>query len=231
MTETELGELVIKWLKETHTKWEVFEEIRPSKYPGSPIADIALINSQSEIWVIELKRSLSLEVIRQAYEWQVDYRSIATWQPKRPSKKTGFWYGYIKHNMGIGTILVNDVTGSVREVREPSHKYVGITSYPKKHFIEIMRSGKTEGFGKAGSKDGGHWTPYKESMKAVRGYVQNNPGCGVGDIVRDLGKLHYASAHSARTNLVKNLNELEGDWCEIRRRGTYDTFYVRKDAH
>jgi hypothetical protein len=229
MKEVELGELVIAHLKEKYPTWDLFQEIRPSKHPGSPIADIALINNQSEIWVIELKTTLNLDVIRQAYEWDVDYRSIAIPRPKRPSNTSGFWYSYVYRKMKLGVMQVNPQTGSVTEIHEPKQNYVGIDSYPKKAFIEILRSGAAEGFGKAGAKDGGHWTPYKETIQKVKGYVKNHPGCGSGDIVGALGKMHYASEHSARTNLVKNLVELEGEWCDSRRKGTYYTFYVKDE--
>lgn len=230
MKETEVGEMIVPWLKENYPKWEVFQEVRPSKYPGSPVADIAMINNMSEIWVIELKTYLNLDVIRQAYEWRVDYRSIAFPKPKKMSRSHRFWTLYIHNQMGLGTILVTSYgLEGVREIYRPHHNYVGIDSYPKTAFIEIMRSGKSKGFAKAGTKYGGHWTPYKETMKHVKRYIKNNPGCGSGDIVRDLGKLHYVSQHSARTNLVKNLNDLESDWCEVKRKGTFDTFYVREN--
>ena len=228
MKEVELGELVVKYLKENYPKWEVFQEIRPSKYPGSPIADIVLINNMSEIWVIELKKSLNLDVIRQAYQWQVDYKSIAFVKPSKRTNSHDFWTMYIHNNMNIGTIVANPQTGICKEWFPPEHNYVGIDGYPKKRLIEIMRSGKVEGFGKAGAKDGGHWTPYKESIGKVRGFIEQNPGCGVGDIVKALGKMHYSSEHSARTNLVKNLGEVEKEWCEVRRKGNFDTFYARK---
>lgn len=228
MKEVDLGKLVVEHLKENYPKWEVFQEIRPSKYPGSPVADIAMINNMSEIWVIEMKTSLNLDVIRQAYEWHVDYRSIAFPRPKKMSRTYEFWPQYIYNNMGLGSFVVNPVTGSVKEIFEPKHNYVGIDGYPKKQFIDILRSGVAKGYAQAGTKEGGHWTPYKETIKQVRAYIEDHPGCGVGDIVIALGKLHYTNEHSARTNLVKNLNELEGDWCEVRRKGNFDTFYVRK---
>lgn len=227
MKETDIGKLVLEWLRENYTKWEFYPEIRPSKYPGSPIADIAGINNMSEVWVIELKTSLNLEVIRQAYHWTVDYRSVAYPLPKKMNASYDFWPLYIYENMNIGSITVNPQTGTVREKFEPKHSYVH-SSYPKNHFVEILRSGVAEGFGEAGSREGGHWTPYKESIAKVKEYIEKNPGCGVGDIVSALGKLHYASEHSARTNLVKNLGDIESDWCEVRRKGNFDTFYVRK---
>lgn len=209
---------------------EVCQEIRISKYAGSPIADIVCVSGDA-VWVIELKTSLNLDVIRQAESWKVDYRSIAVTHPKSKYTKENnqWWYQQINRHMGLGTLIVNPTNygNRVVEYKVPTLYHNPIHS---QKFIEICRSGKTDGFSEAGSQNGKYWTPYKETMIAVRKFVEQNPGCGVGDIVRVLGKLHYANDHSARTNLAKNLNELEQSWCEVRRKGTYDTFFVREDA-
>lgn len=228
MKETELGEQVITWLKEERPHWEIFQEIRPGKYTGGSIADIICLNSLDEVWVIELKTTLNLAVIRQTYTWETDYRSIAVVAAKRTASKDErrWWYKYLHFDMDIGTIVANEF-GRTQEVYEPPKRELKFDMTNKK-LIEICRSGKTEGFGQAGGQGGGHWTPYKETMKSVREYIEKHPGCGAGDIVSALGKMHYANAHSARTNLVKNLEFVENDWCEVKQKGTYLTFYVKE---
>ena len=229
MKETELGELVIEWLARTHPEWEMFQEIRPTKYAGSHIADIVCLNEKDDVWVIELKTTLNLTVIRQAYMWDVDYRSIAVVGAKRPASRDerDWWYDHMKYRMDIGSIVVNS-SGNVRETYKPPVRELG-TTLTVEGIIEICRSGKTEGFGQAGGQGGGHWTPYKESMISVRKFIQNNPGCMARDIIASLGKLHYSGEHSARTNLVKNLLTVEAHWCEIKKRGSLDTFYAREE--
>jgi len=226
MKETKLGELVIEWLQRERPGWEIFQEIQPRGY-GS-IADIVCINKADLVWIIELKTTLNLAVIRQAYSWHVDYRSIAVISAKRQASidERNWWYRYMKFKMQIGTISVSPF-GLVSEKYSPDiYNYINDKVVEK--ILEICKSGKTDGFGVAGGQDGGHWTPYKESMKSVQEFVQNNPGCQAMDIVSALGKLHYANDHSARTNLAKNLIAVE-KWCEVKKRGSVDTFYVKED--
>jgi len=229
MKEVELGELVIDWLKTQKPGWEVFQEIRHSKYAGSPIADIVCVKEKS-VWVIELKKRLNLDVIRQAENWKVDFRSIAVMLPKTTSGKDNarWWFTKIRYHMGIGTILIDPARYGPRVIEHKEPKLYDQNPYHQEGFLEICNSGLTKGMAKAGGKDGGYWTPYKETMKSVRSYIEKHPGCGVGDIVGALGKMHYSSEHSAKTNLVKNLPEIEGDWCRSETRGTYKIFFVRE---
>lgn len=230
MKEVELGELVIEWLRRERPDWEIFQEIRPTKYAGGHIADIVCLNAEDHVWVIELKTTLNLTVIRQAYSWDVNYRSIAVPAAKRTATRDerDWWYQHMRYAMSIG-ILVATSLGSIQEKHSPPQKQL-LHDLTTKKIIEICRSGKTEGFGQAGGKDGGHWTPYKESIKAVREYVKTNPGCMAKDIIADLGKLHYSNEHSARTNLAKNLIAVEMNWCETRKRGSCDTFYFKEES-
>lgn len=224
MKETELGSLVIEWLAVNKPEWEIFQEIRPGKYAGSRIADLVCINKEDKVWVIELKRALNLDVIEQVSRWQVDRRSVAIGLPKRNTNKHRWWFNYMHYKMGVGSISVSALGRVREEYKAPALE----NPYMSEKFIEICRSGKTDGFAEAGGKGGGYWTPYKQTMIDVRKYVQNNPGCGVGDIVRDLGKMHYASEHSAKTNIVTNLKTLETSWCESKKAGYYDTFFVKE---
>lgn len=226
MKESEMGQWLIEWLQKNHPEWDIYQEIRPSKYAGSPVADLVLINEADEVWVIELKKSLGLNVIRQAENWRVSYRSIAVFLPKSTQARDNadWWLVKIYALFKIGSFVFADY--GIRERLPP--KLLEDSPFQNQRFLEICRSGKTKGYANAGQQSGGHWTPYKETMKQVRLYIQIHPGCGVGDIVNALGKLHYSSVHSARTNLVKNLNELEQDWCEVKRKGTFDTFYIKE---
>lgn len=229
MKEIDLGKAVVEWLEKEHPEWDVFQEIRPSKYAGTPVADIVCINEDGTVWVIELKKRLNMKVIEQVARWMVDYRSVGILIPTRLEAKnrTWWWLAQLKVKWGIGSIIV-DEQGRVAEHKRPD--MLDIVPMNNAGFLEVCSEGKPKGFAEAGQKGGGYWTPYKESMIKVKAYIRLHPGCGIGDIVNALGKLHYASTHSARTNLVKMLNSVESDWCEVKRKGTFDTFYVREDA-
>lgn len=230
MKETDLGEILVDWLKKNKPEWEVYQEIRPSKYVGTPVADIVCVNRDNYVWVIEIKKNLNLDVIRQAVSWAVDYRSIAIRLPKTKSADSNarWWLQRINSDWGVGSLIIHPDFSSRQVVEHKTPKQYELACYHRTDFVKTVLDGKTKGFAQAGSNEGGYWTPYKESMIKVREYVEKHPGCGVGDIVDALGKLHYANAHSARTNLVKALNNIE-DWCEVKRKGTYDTFYAKEE--
>jgi hypothetical protein len=231
MKETELGEQIIEWLEQNRPEWDIFQEIRPSKYAGSPVADIVCINKEDDsVWIIELKKNLTLDVVRQACQWDVDYRSIAVIGAKRQTAKYNrrWWYGNLKHKFDVGSLEL-DSYGNVREIHKPPDRPERFVGLGTARIIELCRSGVTEGLSQAGNSEGGYWTPYKESIKKVKKYIQENPGCGAGDIIKALGKLHYANEHSARTNLVKNLKDVEISWCLIKKKGTYLTFYFKEE--
>ena len=134
---------------------------------------------------------------------------------------------HLKTRMSVGTIEVTQL-GNVTEIFNAPDRLLFNPTLTSKRIIDICRSGLTEGFSQAGDSEGGYWTPYKETIKAVKEYIVAHPGCGAGDIVGALGKLHYANEHSARTNLVKNLKlEHNADWCLVKKKGTYDTFFIK----
>jgi len=225
MKETELAEHVIAWIREKRPEWNIWTELKPGWYSG--VADIVCVkeeqmndcsDSEEVIWVIEVKTSLSLQVIRQAYKWDVDYRSVAVPRVKSKTAKKSrrFWYGYMSNQMNIGSLVIS--SHGVREARKASkHKITYNNQWGDKHKLLAMCGELTKGFSKAGSVSGGYWTPYAQTMKDVKKYIENNPYCTVKQIVEDCGKFHYASEKSARSTLTMRLQGLEKGWCETDR--------------
>ena len=68
ITEADLGEKLILWLE--RNGWEVYQEVQFRGYGG--IADIVAVRNKPGgsgdkiMWIIELKKSLSLKVMEQA---------------------------------------------------------------------------------------------------------------------------------------------------------------------
>ena len=55
---------------------------------------------------------------------------------------------------------------------------------------------------KAGSADGGHWTPFRNTCQAVARYVVEHPGCTLKELI-DKVDTHYNSSATARACLAK----------------------------
>lgn len=104
---------------------------------------------------------------------------------------------------GIGTIVVNG-----GNTPPTVNKYQGTRARmlrrPFPDAIRFIRNNLKEeqrSFAQAGSRGGAHWTPYKQSCIRIEQYVRNNNGCGLKEVIDELGKLHYANPSSARHSL------------------------------
>lgn len=228
MKEHELGEQMLVWLQEEYPDWDIYQEI--SLGNARKRADIVLVKSDL-VWVIELKTSLSLSVIQQAYEWQVDYRGVAV--PKVMSKsarKSRRWWGsYMARQMEIDLFEIGETYVDKFSRIMPSIKHKPSYTWQKDKLLNVINTGLTEGFAEAGTK-GTYWTPYKQSMIEIREYLRENPGRSVYEIVEDLGKLHYSSERSARSTLLQRLQGIESGWCRVDRDARPYRFYVKENT-
>jgi hypothetical protein len=196
--ETELAKIVIDWLKDQ--KWEVWQEVKLSKYI-CPIHDIIAVQN-GITWCIECKLNFNLKVIEQVYRSNTIFKSIAV-------PKMNCFGNKICNILGIGVIHTNNNI---------------FHYYPGKVFRENYRCNKEivetlknipQSYSEAGSFRGHYWSPYKETITNVKNYINKNPCCKLKDIMDGL-KHHYASAASARSCLKKSLEEYETNWCDIK---------------
>ena len=95
-SEVKLAEKVIEYLQDL--KWEVYQEVTIH----GQIADIVAIQN-GLIWIIECKKSLSLDVIAQAEHWThyANYVSVAVPKTYRNNNGRQFAYKVLKQ-YGIG---------------------------------------------------------------------------------------------------------------------------------
>lgn len=219
MKETELAQIVIDWLKAQH--WEVWQEVNY----GESIADIVAVR-HNIVWIIETKTSFGIKVIDQARKWQVHYRSIAV-----PEKK-GYFAG--RRDSGIEAELAEHFKIGILEINPAYYGYsINEVIRPKlmreyaryaKHFLERLET-YPKSYSVAGSSNGGYYTPYKQTMESVKQIIKRNPGIDLTELIKKLdGRHHY---HSVKTSLVKALRDFERDWCEIRKDGNKNRFYIR----
>jgi hypothetical protein len=202
--ETELGALVVAWLKEQH--WDVYQEVMFGHYGG--VADIVAVRN-GIMWIIECKLSYCFTVLEQASRWPAHYRSIAV-----PFSRTPRDYRVAKDYYLVGVLEVDPVSdyrGGVYERIQPklfvhNHKQV------KKYLALLTELHKT--YAMAGSDRGDHLTPYKQTMIDVRRYVESHPGCTIKNLFEEYGSMHYSSAASFKGNIIKALAQFE-PWCKI----------------
>lgn len=216
MKETDLYEPVKNWLEEKG--WEVFAEV--SGWEG--VADI-VAKQPPTYCVVEMKTSLSHDVIDQAIRWvgYAHYIYIAI-----PERKTSV-PRYLKKlfsEKGIGLLEVFQDQWSQKydvKVQIPS-KFK--RAYLLKNRTWRLREEHKE-FVPAGSSGGAHWTPYKGTMKDVKEFLKRElmlckykgtDGWVSIDEILNYCETHYSNP---KPSLSKALCEFETDWCESKKIG------------
>lgn len=202
MKETELAEPVITWLQEQN--WNVYQEVQFSRLGG--VADICA-ERHGILWIIETKTALSIDVLNQASVWPVHFRSIAVPKAKSCSKRD---YRVARDYYGVGVIEVSH--NDIYEILKPPI-FLRHHKTAKRLLLQITDLHRT--YCKAGTKGGGHLTPYKLTMMEIRKTVKDHPGCTIEDLFRLHGSMHYANKSSFKGNILKCLNDFEKEWCKI----------------
>jgi hypothetical protein len=202
MKETELAQSVITWLQGQH--WDVYQEVMFDH--GSGVADIVAVRNNI-LWIIECKTSYCLDVLEQAARWGTHYRSVAV--PSSRSQRN-LHVAEFYYKVGVIYVRGNDVQ-EMRTAPMYLHGTQGLRA-AKRYKTALLELHKT--YAPAGSKGGRHLTPYKLTMMEVRKVIENNPGCSIGFLYDQLGKMHYASKQSFMGSLLDALDKFE-DWCKV----------------
>lgn len=224
MKETELFEPVKKWLEDGGH--EVYSEVRANKYGGRR-ADVVGVHGNI-VTVVEMKVTLSLDLIEQAVLWKnhAHYIYVAVPHPKK---------GYLNDfavrllcQYGIGILTVNfdsrglDGTPSVSlyPYRTMPKVHRNITSDLRDSLTEYHKDGPP-----GGHQGGGYITAYRITMIHVKEYLDKelrfahrewgelkgrNGWRTTTEILEEV-TTHYSSP---KQSLAKALHEFEQDWCE-----------------
>lgn len=196
-TEAELAAVVVEWL--SAQGWDVHEEVSVG-YAGIR-ADI-VGRRGDHVWVIETKLSLSLKLLEQATEWirYANFVSIAL--PHSKGRNRSRFLRMILQHVGVGYL----------NVREKDPKY-GVATWQVPRFNRKVQGRRLleildvhENWVKAGSTDGGYWTPFRETARELARFVKEHPGCTMKDAVDGI-EHHYAHDKSAVSNLRGYLSD------------------------
>jgi len=194
-SEKEMGEFLIPWLNEQG--WDVYPEVEI--FRGGPVADI-VGKRGNFLWAIEMKKSLSLDVINQADYW-IRYANFSSvfvptigsgWSKKRQFAKkilslTGI--GLLEMRSGYGVTPVQETVTPIFRRKVDSR------------LMNTLNEGH-KAMGVAGSNKGERWTPFKESVSAMKDYLKTNPGSSYEELISGI-KHHWKTPSSAR-QCIKN---------------------------
>lgn len=199
MTERSVAEIVVAWLE--HMGADVYQEVTVA----GGVADI-VARVGAETWIIEVKTSLSLALLVQAYERRRQCHRVYIAAPhSRNTRDVGelckaLGIGlldvyqqdpYWRENWGsYGRARVEQIVDSQRWNRRP----VALTA-------KLHPGHKTHA--RAGSIGAcGRWTPFRDTCEQLAAQVKQHPGITLKDAVA-LVRHHYATNSGARSSLAR----------------------------
>lgn len=206
-TEEQLAAAVVQWLRSE--QWEVYQEVQICF--GGAIADIVAVR-EPVVWVIETKRTLSLDAIQQAEDWHGHAHLASVAVPKPQSRRLAGQR--VCRLVGVGLLYViapTDWCGShcTEEQRSRFHRKA------KAYRLRSALSDRHKDFAPAGNSRGRRWSPWRETCDRLARVVADSPGIILKDAVASI-QTHYYSDASARSSLSRWMREgkIEGVLCE-----------------
>lgn len=199
-TEVELTSAVANWL--ITQGWAVYLEVQCSVKLGR--ADIVAIKN-GEVWIIESKMGMSLELLDQAIDWQDSghFVSMAIPEPcrKRKSHRHGAAVKSLCTTHGIGLIYVNKSVAGCRVWQKTLPKlqtHIGAIA-------DIIRDVCHNGLAlqtKHNQTWQVEWSPYKRTMQTIKDYLIKNGSTPLVDVIKDC-KHHYKTNAGAVQTLKR----------------------------
>lgn len=198
--EEDLGGVLVPWLESNG--WEVFQEAQARR--GDPVADIVAVR-EDKYWIIELKRSMSLDLIAQAHKWRHYAHLVSVGIPWQIPKRGPSFGIQILKDYGIGVLyLSNPRLHSAFNVYEavPPLFQAGT---PDVRSWKVLGEGHKIS-GKAGNAHGERWTPFRQTCWNLWSYLSQNPGSSLNQIVSSINH-HYQCDGTARSSLSRWIKE------------------------
>ncbi len=201
-SEVAIGKPVIAWLQ--RDGWDVFQEVQPS---GGSVADIVAVKDNTTR-VIELKSSLSFELLAQASHWRLRATEVYVAVPHAKRSDGRNMAMHVFKSYGIGIFEVHDPSHleAYGEDNPADRARVLLQCTPDpsadgSYFLGKLRP-EHKTFAEAGSSSGGHFTEFKATCERLRQTVAKDPGITVRGAVL-VTKHHYSTNKSAQVHLGK----------------------------
>jgi len=175
--------------------WDVYQEVQAWEH--GPVCD--LVGRMGDlIWCVEMKLSLSLALLEQAYAWKrrASYVSIAV--PLKKSFQKRRFVHQLCNDYGIGIILARP---HVASIEEPA--LLNRTPWTGSFKSRLCEDHKT--FAVAGNAEGARYSPFQKTKHALIEIVINSPGITMKAAVETISH-HYVNDQSARSSLAHWIN-------------------------
>jgi len=212
-SEAEMAKIVVQHLRDN--EWEVYQEVQP---PHSHATADIVATRGAIVWIIECKRSMSIDLLAQAWEWHGWAHRVSIAVPAlRMGHGRRAFLKRITTDYGIGWL----------SVQQPGSRYAALTGvkqlvgprFQRKLRGTSMRDCLTERhktYAQAGQAKGRIWTPFKDTCEKVARVAKAKPGILLGDLLKEIDH-HYSSDASAKSQISKLAREGVIDGVEVRK--------------
>ena len=200
LKETDLGKVVVAHLRDYG--WEVYQEVQLH----GAVCDVVGTKGNL-IWAVEVKKSLSFDLIAQAESWTryAHLVSVAAPMTKNEIGRRGIDRGRelakrVLEERGIGFLAIevpargDPLIRPYRSSQGRLHRRV-----LSDQFRNALRE-EQKTYTEAGTR-GGYFTLFKKTRMDLIAHVARNPGCSIKEAV-DAVDHHYTTDRSARGSLV-----------------------------
>lgn len=196
--EEQIAKGVVEWLK--GEGWTVYQEVLSGNHYSSRVADIVAEQNNLQ-WVIEVKRSLGIEVMEQAYGWvgRANFISVAT-----PNHKPSPFVLKVLKSYGLGCISSGEKrfgSGFIVEEKLNPQLFRRVSNR-----LETRDEQRDGDFANAGAAGGGHWTPFKNTCRELLDAVRQTPGITPKEAISKI-KHHYGHSTTAKASLVARIDQ------------------------
>ena len=199
-SEQQVAEVVVTYLEDLGA--DVYQEVEC----GTGVADIVAVVAH-ELWIVEVKTSLSLALLLQAMDRRVDATRVYV---AAPHTRHLWDIRDLCDELGLGllTVRCGNVESTWREDQPDVQMHVPSRRWnrrPSALRARLRPEHKTSA--KAGAPGGaGRWTPWRDTCRQLAVLVKAQPGITLKEAI-DTIKHHYRSAASARTSLAKWISD------------------------
>ncbi len=229
-SEEELAAHVVEWLQSDG--WEVFQEVQLSTYGER--ADI-VARRDGILWAIEVKKSLTFEVIAQArrWIWWAHHGSIAVPRTKGGGRNHGRELAFqvcAAERVGIITVGKDSWEPRIRVKQDVAPALNRRNEIIEKPWVKELNNALTperKDFAKAGNADGRRWTPFQATCEEALIKARAHPGITLKNLVDSISH-HYASPSSARGSLAKWIRKGSVKGLEIKEDGRKLLIYPKE---
>jgi len=196
-SEADLAQKVCSFL--SGDGWDIYQEVQFGR--AGRRADI-MGRRGDYVWAIEVKKSMTFDVIAQARDWQFWTHGALIAVPAIETKSGGRGRNLARRvceDMGIGIIEVGSF--SARMTSAP--RFNRDNKDMIRRFILPLLHEDLKGWGaKAGNSDSDFWSPFKATCRDALNYVREHEGISMKELMEKIDH-HYSNDSCARASFSK----------------------------